>query len=661
MTADSTSTAGLIPVVNTPPPAGTNILTVGVGEEYSTVADAINASQDGDVIQVDAGTYTNDFATITHKITIEGVGGMVNMVATVPPPNEKGILVVDNDVTIENMTFSGAAVSDADGGNGAGIRYEGGQMVLINDAFIGNQDGVMGNPVIAGLTNTVTIDHSLFSDNGSGSGYTHNLYIGPVDSLTVTNSVFEDAQVGHELKSRALANTLQNNVFADGPTGTASYDIDLPNGGVDLIQNNVIEKGPLSQQVNMVHFGGEGTPYADSSLTVTGNSFINDRTSGTVGVLNQTDIPATITDNNFSGITAANVASGPAVETDNTFNSGVTVSITPVTSVPITIGATVPVSTEPTTPVSTEPTTPVSTEPTTPVSTEPTTPVSTEPTTPVSTKPTTPVSTEPTTPVSTEPTTPVSTDPTTPVSTEPTTPVSAEPTTPVSTEPTTPVTTEPTTPVTTEPTTPVISNPKTPVASDPTTPVASDPTTPAASDPTTPVASDPTTPVASDPTTPVASDPTTPVASDPSTPVASDPTTPVASDPTTQIPSGNWHGQSTGPHFIGGSHHAVVTGTGGTLYAPSGSASLTASGSSQATPTISASVTATGTGTMSDLVAGSGSLAAVINGLASATQTSAAGSATLDPQVAGGSSQWLTTDATGAHSAGVVAKIQPNG
>ncbi len=302
--------------------AGGNVLRVGVGQQYSTLSAAIGASHDGDLILIDAGTYTNDFATITHKITIEGVGGMANLVATIAPPNNKGILVVDNDVTIKNLSFSGAAVSDAMGGNGAGIRYEGGQMVLINDAFIGNQNGIMGNPVIAGLTNTVTIDHSVFSGNGSGTGYTHNLYIGAVDNLTVTNSIFQNAVVGHEFKSRALVNDIENNIFSDGPTGTASYDIDLPNGGVALIKNNVIEKGPLSQQQNMVHFGGEGIPYAGSSLTVTGNSFVNDRTSSTVAVLNQTITSATITGNSFTGISTANIASGPATETGNTDGSG---------------------------------------------------------------------------------------------------------------------------------------------------------------------------------------------------------------------------------------------------------------------------------------------------------------------------------------------------
>src|SRR5262245_41673463 len=84
------------------------ILTVGAGKQFSTLAAAIGASHNGDVIRVQAGTYTNDFATIDTKITIVGVGGMVNLVATQPPPNGKGILVTNTDVTVTNIAFSGA-------------------------------------------------------------------------------------------------------------------------------------------------------------------------------------------------------------------------------------------------------------------------------------------------------------------------------------------------------------------------------------------------------------------------------------------------------------------------------------------------------------------------------------------------------------------------
>src|SRR2546423_583610 len=96
---------------------------VGPGQQYSTIAAAIGASHDGDTLLVQAGTYTNDFAIVNTNVTLQGVGGMVNMVATVPIPNGKGILVTNGNDTINNFSFSGATVDPVDA-NGAGIRYQ---------------------------------------------------------------------------------------------------------------------------------------------------------------------------------------------------------------------------------------------------------------------------------------------------------------------------------------------------------------------------------------------------------------------------------------------------------------------------------------------------------------------------------------------------------
>ena len=52
-------------------------LRVGPGQAYPTIAAAIAASRDGDTLLVDAGTYTDDFAALAHRITLQAVGGMV--------------------------------------------------------------------------------------------------------------------------------------------------------------------------------------------------------------------------------------------------------------------------------------------------------------------------------------------------------------------------------------------------------------------------------------------------------------------------------------------------------------------------------------------------------------------------------------------------------
>ena len=69
--------------------------------------------------------------------------------------------------------------------------------------------------------------------------------------------------VGHEIKSRALYNTITGNRIQDNTTGTASYSIDLPNGGINMIQNNIIQKGALSQNSSTIHYGGEAAAPAD--------------------------------------------------------------------------------------------------------------------------------------------------------------------------------------------------------------------------------------------------------------------------------------------------------------------------------------------------------------------------------------------------------------
>ena len=86
-----------------------SVLTVGSGGEFSTITEAVAASHDGDIVKVQAGTYVNDFPTVSSKISIEGVGGIVQLVATVPPPDGKAILTVNTDLVLSNFEISGAA------------------------------------------------------------------------------------------------------------------------------------------------------------------------------------------------------------------------------------------------------------------------------------------------------------------------------------------------------------------------------------------------------------------------------------------------------------------------------------------------------------------------------------------------------------------------
>ncbi len=270
-------------------------LTVGSGQDYTTVAAAVAAAHDGDTVLVQAGTYVNDFAHVASRITLQAVGGLVEMVATVAPPNGKAILDTYADTVVDGFSFTGAKVRD---NNGAGIRSNAGNLTVRNSIFFNNQDGIL---VAGGADTTVTITGSEFAYNGAGDGFSHNIYVNAVKALVIDNSYFHGAVVGHEIKSRAYSTTITNSRIIDGPGSTASYSVDLPNGGVATIRNTVIEKGADAQNQAMIHFGGESAPYAGSSLTMSGNTFVNDR-AVVVGLNNVAGSPVTFTGNTLFGV-----------------------------------------------------------------------------------------------------------------------------------------------------------------------------------------------------------------------------------------------------------------------------------------------------------------------------------------------------------------------
>lgn len=298
-------------------------LTVGAGKSFSTLAAAIGASSAGDTILIDAGTYTDDFASIYHDLTIQGVGGLAKLQAVSQPPNGKAILTTNGNVTIDHLEFTGATVPH---GNGAGIRYESGSLTITRSWFHHNQNGILAASSAGG---TISIDHSEFNNNGNSDGLTHNIYVNDIARLTITNSYFHAPQGGHEIKSRARETIITGNRIQDGPDTVGNYAVDLPNGGAATISGNVIEKGAQAQNRTFVHLGGELFPsYDNTSLTLTNNVFVNNVTSGPPTVLRNdssvggANAPATISGNTFWNITTGQLAIGSATVGSNSFNTG---------------------------------------------------------------------------------------------------------------------------------------------------------------------------------------------------------------------------------------------------------------------------------------------------------------------------------------------------
>ena len=289
------------------PVAMATVRSVGPGQPYEKPCQAFAAAQDGDVIEIDAaGNYDGDVCPITkNNLTIRGVNGRARIDAAGQYAWGKGIWVVVGDgIAIENIEFSGARVPDR---NGAGIRLDSGNLTVRNCVFHDNENGILG-----GFYGKVLIEHSEFYDNGYGDGYSHNIYLNAIEEFTLRYSASRRSKVGHLVKSRAAKNYILYNRLTQ-ETGTGSYEIDLPNGGLAYVIGNTIQQGETTQNRGMLAYGNEGlTSRAPSQLYVVNNTFVSTRSAGAtfVQIAASVTAPAVIRNNIFSGSGILSTQSG---------------------------------------------------------------------------------------------------------------------------------------------------------------------------------------------------------------------------------------------------------------------------------------------------------------------------------------------------------------
>lgn len=271
----SCALALLLSVLLTPVHAAT--LRVGQGEPFQHIADAARRAKDGDIVEILPGEYRGDVAVWLQKsLTIRGIGQRPVIVADGRHAEGKAIWVIRNgDFRIENIEFRGTRVPD---GNGAGIRFERGRLALRDCVFIDNQMGLLtGNDSASELI----IENSRFAD-APRQMHTlpHLLYVGRIDRVTILKSRFENGFRGHLIKSRARRSEIHNNQIVDGLQGEASYEVDLPNGGIAHLSGNTIGQSANPQNPTLVSYGAEGSTWPENELLLTDNTLINDHAPG---------------------------------------------------------------------------------------------------------------------------------------------------------------------------------------------------------------------------------------------------------------------------------------------------------------------------------------------------------------------------------------------
>ena len=244
---------------------------VGPNRAVKTIAEASQLAQDGDTVEVDAGSYRGDVAVWKQNdLYVRAVGGRVRLLADGAAAESKAIWVVRaGQVTVDGFDFEGAKVPDR---NGAGIRFEMGRLTVRNCSFTHNEMGLLtSNNGRSGLV----IENSEFSQNGRPDGHNHNLYVGSIASLSVTGSYFHHGVTGHLLKSRASQNRIMYNRLTDEIGGHASYELEFPDGGIAYVVGNIIGQSRKTENSALISFGAEGYKWPNNELYLVHNTLID--------------------------------------------------------------------------------------------------------------------------------------------------------------------------------------------------------------------------------------------------------------------------------------------------------------------------------------------------------------------------------------------------
>ena len=308
--AGSKTAAALLIFAALPVTAAT--LQVGPTRAITKPCAAIAIAAAGDIIEIDAATYVGDVCGVyANNLVIRGVNGRPKIDAGGNNSMGKGTwVIVGSNITVENVEMYGAKVVDK---NGAALRLEGNNFTLRSSFIHDNENGVLGGLSTA---SNVLIETTEFGHNGYGDGYSHNLYIFNVGSLTFRYNYSHDANVGHNLKSRAQANSILYNRFSSTPpgqtgstaSGQPSYEIDLPNAGTSYVIGNVIEQPAANQNPAMLAYGEEGASNPAQDLYVVNNTFLNDQSSAGTFILTGSTVttPVVMQNNIFGGVGIVN-------------------------------------------------------------------------------------------------------------------------------------------------------------------------------------------------------------------------------------------------------------------------------------------------------------------------------------------------------------------
>jgi RTX calcium-binding nonapeptide repeat (4 copies) len=260
-------------------------LLVGAGDEFTTIQAAVDAAQNGDIIEIASGSYTEDVEISGKALTFQGAGatlhGQITVDGTLNDPmaidgltvdatgRQYGVLVSANStgyagsmmldqVSIENAKLNGFAYIRAGNGSTPTLTDTIGAVWILNSTFSGNATQTSGSNgrgdiLLYGYNRDVTIDSVTIQDPGAGAQKAFQLRgvqgagdvtnVGPysaagnvsLTNLSVTGSYSQDLMAFYRIADFQSFTARDVSLDAAAPWGLMNFDevggtIDLSSG-----------------------------------------------------------------------------------------------------------------------------------------------------------------------------------------------------------------------------------------------------------------------------------------------------------------------------------------------------------------------------------------------------------------------------------------------
>ncbi len=337
------------------------------GTFYTTIQQAINAANPGDVLQVGPGNYPEN-VTIDRRITLNGSGSgaggtIINPVSGVGISISNGGLNQAERLVISDLQVTGASQGISTIGSNQPSFITLSNVALLNNLNNGFNINVMpafpvmndlivtgsnfSNNVVAGFrvptyaqVSNVTIQNSMF--NGNANGILVFSGTATFNNISISNSQFNNnSSKGMYYEALNNAFLTNNTINNSGTAGNfaAGIDINLKNGNyqnVNLINNTVTNSGngdPVNGAAAVIKGRNDGINNGTlTDVTVSGGTYSNAPVGIRFGETGQNNsyptdtvvTGATIVNN---GIGLQNVTTVTITQNNNTFiNNGVDIA-----------------------------------------------------------------------------------------------------------------------------------------------------------------------------------------------------------------------------------------------------------------------------------------------------------------------------------------------